>query len=57
MHHKRGRCKNARGGCLMCKYYKQNGIKDGRLGQPMQERRARVAEREQRSDRSQEHRG
>ena len=27
MNHKRGKPKNARAGCLMCKYYKQNGMK------------------------------
>lgn len=25
MHHKRGRAKNRRAGCLMCKYHKMNG--------------------------------
>lgn len=28
MHHKRGRPKNARAGCLMCKPWKMNGAKD-----------------------------
>ena len=27
MNHKRGKPKNARAGCLMCKYFKQNGMK------------------------------
>ncbi len=30
MNHKRGRCKNARSGCLMCKPNKQNGYPRGR---------------------------
>lgn len=36
MHHKRKRPKNARAGCLMCKFHKANGAcprhKDMRLG-------------------------
>lgn len=28
MHHKRGRCKNRRSGCLMCKPNKVNGFPD-----------------------------
>ncbi len=48
-HHKRGRRKNARSGCLLCKRQKANGTK-GTLGaQSLQERRARIGEREQRA--------
>lgn len=48
--HKRGRRKNARAGCLLCKHWKANGMK-GRLAmQTQQERRARLAELEQRRE-------
>lgn len=30
--HKRGKAKNQRAGCLMCKPHKVNGAKQGRLG-------------------------
>jgi len=46
-HHKRGKRKSARAGCPMCKFWKQNGAKGSRCQQTMQERRARVSEREQ----------
>jgi hypothetical protein len=46
-HHKRGRRKNARSGCLMCKYHKGNGMKGNLNCQTRQEQKARVAEREQ----------
>lgn len=46
-HHKRGRRKNARRGCLLCKPHKGNGSK-GKLGsQTSQERRALLTELEQ----------
>jgi len=49
-HFKRGRSKNRRAGCLMCKSHKANGMK-GRLSeQTWQERRARLTEKEQRAE-------
>lgn len=42
-HHKRGRTKNRRAGCLLCKPHKSNGVDAPRL----QELRARASEREQ----------
>lgn len=50
MHHKRGRPKSRRAGCLMCKPHKNQRAKDTEGAQPMQERRARASEREQRRD-------
>lgn len=46
-HHKRGRRKNARAGCLFCKPHKGNGSKGRLANQTRQERRARISEREQ----------
>ena len=43
-HHKRGRRKNARAGCLMCKPHKANGIKGMKSAQPIAELKAREAE-------------
>jgi hypothetical protein len=45
--HKRGRCKNSRSGCLLCKPHKSNSLKDTRGAQTRQEQKARVSEREQ----------
>ena len=42
-HHKRGRPKNRRGGCLLCKPHKANGVNVAGV----QERRALIGEREQ----------
>lgn len=49
-HHKRGKRKNARAGCIMCKPHKANGNKNMRAHQLRQELRARVSEREQRRE-------
>ena len=49
-HHKRGRRKNARAGCLLCHGYKANGVKGTRNAQPVQELRARISEAEQSPD-------
>lgn len=49
-HHKRGRRKNARAGCLYCKAHKANGFKGTLNDQTWQERRARLSEAEQRRD-------
>ena len=49
-HHKRGRRKNARAGCLLCKSHKANGVKGCRSAQPMQERRSQDDERDQRGE-------
>lgn len=38
MHHKRGRPKNRRAGCLLCKPWKQNGAKKD-LSRPSDKRR------------------
>ena len=40
-HHKRGRPKDRRAGCLLCKPHKSNGQKDREESQTMQERKAR----------------
>lgn len=50
MNHKRGRPKNQRAGCLMCKPHKANGIKGGTNAQTRQEKLARVSYGEQRQD-------
>lgn len=47
MNHKRRGPKSTRAGCLMCKPHKDQRRKDGWDAQPMQERRARLAHREQ----------
>jgi hypothetical protein len=46
---KRGKRKNARSGCRLCKPHKGNGSKGKLENQTWQERRARVTEREERS--------
>lgn len=51
MHHKRGRRKNARAGCLLCKMHKANGSKGMRWAQTYQELKARESEKEQREAR------
>ncbi|MDJ0523200.1 MAG: hypothetical protein QNJ90_14110 [Planctomycetota bacterium] len=43
MHHKRGRPKNRRAGCLLCKPHKANGMKGTQDAKTMQERRADLA--------------
>jgi len=48
MHHKRKRPKSRRAGCALCKPHKQNSTKDTLGAQTMQERKARVKEREAR---------
>jgi len=49
-HHKRGKRKDLRAGCLWCKPHKGNGMK-GNLGQQIrQEQKARLSEKEQRAD-------
>lgn len=47
MHHKRGKRKNARRGCLFCKGHKANGVKGTKGAQTYQELRSRFSEREQ----------
>jgi len=49
-HHKRGRAKNRRSGCLWCKPHKANGSKGSWNSQTYQEQKARVSEREQRRE-------
>lgn len=46
MHHKRGRPKSSRAGCLMCKPWKHQGASGSRSAQTEQELRARDAERD-----------
>jgi hypothetical protein len=46
-HHKRRKPKNARAGCLLCKPHKSNGSKARLCDQSRQEKRIRVAFREQ----------
>jgi len=49
-HHKRGRRKNARAGCIWCKPHKANGAKGGKNAQTKQELQAQISEREQLRD-------
>lgn len=49
-HHKRGRPKNRRAGCLMCKGWKANGCKGQTSFQTPAERRARIDDGELRRD-------
>lgn len=49
-HFKRGKRKNARSGCLLCKAHKANGVKGCLRSQSWQEQRARLAEAEQRRE-------
>lgn len=44
--HKRKRPKSRRSGCLMCKPWKGNGVKGTANAQTMQERRARLGEKD-----------
>lgn len=45
-HHKRGKRKNARAGCIFCKWHKATEHKNRDSAQRRDERRARVSERE-----------
>ena len=47
--HKRGRRKDARAGCLLCKPHKATGNKGQSVHQTRQERRARLNEKEDRA--------
>lgn len=49
-HHRRGRPKNARAGCLQCKPHKANGAKGSLAFQPRDEQVARQDEAEARED-------
>lgn len=49
-HHKRKKRKNARAGCLYCKYHKANGVKGGFKVQTRQEQLARIDEKQQRKE-------
>ena len=49
-HHKRGKRKNARAGCIMCKSHKANGLKGVADNQTKQEQIAVRGEREQREE-------
>lgn len=46
MHHKKRRHKKRRAGCLLCKPYKSNGVKNGDEAQTWQERKARISDKE-----------
>lgn len=39
MHHKRGKPKSRRAGCLMCKYYKHQRLHGGKQRFPIRDRR------------------
>ena len=44
MHHKRGRARNARAGCKMCKFWKVNGFATERAdGEKFSDHRRRMA--------------
>jgi len=44
MHHKRGRARNARAGCKMCKFWKVNGFATERVdGEKFSDHRRRMA--------------
>jgi len=47
MHHKRGRRKTARAGCLLCRPHKANGCQGGKYHRRRLEYRALISEREQ----------
>lgn len=47
MNHKRGKPKNARSGCLLCKPHKANGAKGKLVNKTMQERKAAEDEKTQ----------
>lgn len=47
MHHKRGRRKDIRAGCLLCKPHKANGQKGRKESKTWQELKSRASEREQ----------
>lgn len=49
-HHKRGKRKSARAGCLMCKPWKGNGTKGSANGRTVKERRMRERERDQHAE-------
>ena len=49
MNHKRKRPRSRRAGCALCKPHKQNSTKDTLEAQSMQERKARINEREARA--------
>ena len=50
MNHKRKKPKSGRSGCLMCKWWKHQAMKDSDGSQTMQERRARDSEKDQRRE-------
>ena len=50
MNHKRGKPKNSRAGCLMCKCHKANGLKGQFESQTCQEKKAIIDEADQRQD-------
>lgn len=50
MHHKRGKAKNQRAGCLACKPHKANGAKGKLINQIWQEQVSRQNEKEQTED-------
>ena len=49
MNHKRGRAKNQRAGCLLCKPWKANGSKGQRSMETAAMQRERVTEKEERA--------
>lgn len=49
MNHKRGRPKNRRAGCLLCKPHKGNGMHRKIWNRTVQEIRARISDREEKS--------
>lgn len=49
-HHKRGKRKDSRSGCLLCKPHKSTCSKDSWSSQTYQEQRSRISEREQLDD-------
>lgn len=52
MHHKRKGPKSSRAGCLLCKPHKANGAKNRSCNHTLQERKGRLAEKEQRVEAS-----
>jgi hypothetical protein len=47
MNHKRGRAKDQRAGCLMCKPHKGNRASKKFVNQTKQEKKSRISEKEQ----------
>lgn len=50
MNHKRKRPRSQRNGCIMCKWFKDEKFKDTLIAQTIQEKKARIREKEFKKD-------